>query len=68
MKLGEILVHKGLISQSKLEQIINVQSSNQSTNQKLGELLVDYGIIDMTALEIALTEQHWRNKGFWVID
>ncbi|MDJ0702647.1 MAG: hypothetical protein QNJ46_05145 [Leptolyngbyaceae cyanobacterium MO_188.B28] len=68
MKLGEILVHKGLLSQSKLEQVIKMQSLSQTTNRKLGELLVDFGIIDNSVLEQALREQHWRNKGFWVID
>ena len=68
MKLGEILVHKGLVSQSKLEQIINFQASNPPIRQKLGELLVADGIIDASALEQLLAEQHWRNEGFWVID
>lgn len=65
MKLGEILVRQGLLSQSQLEHYIIVQSS---TGQKLGELLVGHGLIDYRALEQALAEQNWRSNGFWVID
>ena len=68
MKLGEILVHKGLLSQSKLEQVIKMQSLSQPKYRKLGEILIDYEIIDASVLEQALREQHWRNQGFWVID
>ena len=68
MKLGEILVHKGLLSQSNLEEIIKVQSDTLPKNQKLGELLVHYGMIDSSVLEWALREQYWRKEGFWVID
>ena len=65
MKIGEILVRKGLLSQSQLDHIIIVQAS---TPQKLGELMVDYGLIDHQALEQALAEQNWRSNGYWVID
>ena len=68
MKLGEILVHKGLVSQSNLEQVIKMQSATPPTNQKIGELLVNYGMINTSVLEQVLREQHWRKKGFWVID
>ena len=65
MKIGEILIHKGALSQSQLDPVIIIQAS---THQKLGELLVNYGLIDSQTLEQTLAEQNWRKHGFWVID
>lgn len=65
MKLGEILLHRKLISASQLEQALNLQ---YSFPQKLGELLVSKGWIQPEDLNQALKEQYWRQKGYWVID
>ncbi|MFM6191661.1 MAG: hypothetical protein ACKPEN_03725 [Planktothrix sp.] len=65
MKLGEILVRKGLISSTQVEQAITVQ---KICYLKLGELLVSEGWIQTTDIEQALLEQKWRQKGLWVID
>ncbi len=65
MKLGEILLHRKLISASQLEQALNLQCS---FHQKLGELLVSKGWIQPEDLNLALKEQYWRQKGYWVID
>ena len=65
MKIGQILVRKGLISSTQLEQAITVQ---EVCNLKLGELLVTEGWIQTTDVEQALLEQKWRQKGLWVID
>jgi hypothetical protein len=65
MKIGEILVRRGLISSTQLEQAITVQGI---CSLKLGELLVTEGWIQTNDLEQALLEQKWRQKGWWVID
>jgi hypothetical protein len=65
MKIGEILVRRGLISSTQLEQAITVQGV---CHLRLGELLVTEGWIQTTDVEQALLEQKWRQKGLWIID
>lgn len=65
MKIGEILVRRGLISSTQLEQAITVQGV---CHVRLGELLVTEGWIQANDVEQALLEQKWRQKGLWVID
>ena len=65
MKIGEILIRRELISQAQLDQAIDIQAS---CSQKLGELLMFQGWIQPDDLEMALTEQYWRNNGYWLID
>ncbi|MEB3339474.1 hypothetical protein [Okeania sp.] len=65
MKIGEILIRRQLISQSQLDQAVNIQVS---CRQKLGQLLMFQGLIQESDLEVALKEQYWRKNGYWVID
>lgn len=65
MLLGQILIHKKVISSEQLEIAINQQAKN---NVKLGELLIKKGLIVNHQLEEALKEQYWRRNGFWIID
>ncbi|MGB3510191.1 MAG: hypothetical protein WBA93_13330 [Microcoleaceae cyanobacterium] len=65
MKIGEILIRKKLISQTQLDQAIDIQTS---CHQKLGELLMFEGSIQPDDLEVALREQYWRHNGYWIID
>ena len=46
MKLGEMLVQKGLISEVNLQQVIKMQLLTSPANQKIGELLVSCGMIN----------------------
>ncbi|WP_293139441.1 hypothetical protein [Okeania sp. SIO3I5] len=65
MKIGEILIRRQLISQTQLDQAIEIQTS---CREKLGELLIFQGWIQQNDLEIALREQYWRQNGYWLID
>jgi hypothetical protein len=65
MQLGQILLKKRWISPGQLEEALNIQSVKQC---RLGELLIQKGAIMNEQLDFALQEQHWRRKGFWVID
>ncbi|NES83169.1 MAG: hypothetical protein F6K10_18155 [Moorea sp. SIO2B7] len=65
MKLGEILIRKKLISKKQMLQVI---ASQLSCGKRLGELLIEYGLISAEDIALALREQYWRAKGFWVID
>ncbi|WP_019500593.1 hypothetical protein [Pseudanabaena sp. PCC 6802] len=67
MKLGEILVRKGLISPLQLENAVAMQNKN-GKHQKLGELLMFQGLISKNQLNDSLLEQQWRQQGLWVID
>ncbi len=65
MQLGQISIQKKLISSQQLEEIVQLQASQQNP---IGELLLQKGLIFNTQLEAALKEQYWRKNGFWVID
>jgi hypothetical protein len=67
MKLGEILVRKGLISPLQLEGAVALQDRD-GEHQKLGELLILQGLISTRQLNDSLLEQRWRQQGLWVID
>jgi hypothetical protein len=67
MKLGQILVRKGLISEIQLEKAVELQSRNTQP-KKLGELLMFQGLINSRQLNESLLEQQWRHQGLWVID
>lgn len=67
MRLGEILMRKGLISPLQLESAVSVQNKN-GKHQKLGELLMLQGLISKNQLHDSLLEQQWRQQGLWVID
>jgi hypothetical protein len=61
MKLGQILIQRGLISPDKLSNVI----ARKSGNSRLGELLLQDELITFDDLQVALREQHWRNQGLW---
>ncbi|MDC7234273.1 MAG: chemotaxis protein CheA [Spirochaetales bacterium] len=54
-KLGEILIDKGLIQASQLEDILN-------SRKKIGELLVEQGIVQESDVKSALEEQKISNS------
>lgn len=53
-KLGEILVEQGIISQEALDEVIEVQGSQ---NVKLGEVMVKKGMANEKQIQEALNEQ-----------
>lgn len=65
MKLGQILIHKNIISSQQLQEALEMQSAN---SHKIGEILILKGLIQPPQLQEAILEQQWRNQGFWVID
>ncbi len=65
IRIGQLLVHKKLISSTDLDEGLAVQNV---TGKKLGEILVQRNLVPQPELERILQEQHWRNAGFWVID
>jgi hypothetical protein len=54
MKLGEILVNAGKISEEKLKELITIQ---KQTSKKLGEILIQLNLISREELTIFLMEQ-----------
>ncbi|MBD2460279.1 hypothetical protein H6G89_04405 [Oscillatoria sp. FACHB-1407] len=67
MRLGQILIRKGLIDAERLETVLELQR-HYCLSQLLGELLLEQHLISKTDLDTALREQYWRHSGFWVID
>lgn len=54
-RLGEILVHKGLLTQGGLERALAEQ---ERSGRLLGEILIERGWVSSTELASALAEQH----------
>lgn len=52
MKLGEVLISKGLIKEEQLKKALELQNSNPG--KKLGEILVEAGFITQSVLDNAL--------------
>ncbi|HEY9640478.1 MAG TPA: hypothetical protein V6C57_08340 [Coleofasciculaceae cyanobacterium] len=65
MKLGEVLVHRKLISPDQLQYVLENQFSEP---KRIGELLMERSLISADDLSNALKEQYWRDRGYWVID
>jgi hypothetical protein len=65
MKLGEVLIHHGWISQSQLNEALCLQFRKY---QRLGSILVRQKWITEDCLQQALLEQYWRTHGYWIID
>jgi N-acetylglucosaminyldiphosphoundecaprenol N-acetyl-beta-D-mannosaminyltransferase len=64
IKLGELLVQNHVISQNKLNKLLDLQKSN---NCKLGEMMVQQKVISYERLEQFLLEQYWRKQGLWLM-
>lgn len=64
VKIGEILVRRGLITQNQLDRMLQIQRQNAKL---LGELLLEQYWICQDDLHHALQEQQWREEGLWVI-
>jgi len=64
LKLGEVLAQHKLISQDELQSILERQPHS---SKRIGELLVEQSLISPQDLDNALKEQHWRDRGYWVI-
>lgn len=58
-KLGEILVDQGVIKDSDLEQIVELQNKK---NQKIGDIVVDKGLASSKQVHDALQEQNRIKK------
>jgi murein DD-endopeptidase MepM/ murein hydrolase activator NlpD len=58
VRVGDVLIQKGLITSDDLTQALLEQRNTQA---KLGEILVQRGLLTQKQLQSALNEQHWRN-------
>jgi murein DD-endopeptidase MepM/ murein hydrolase activator NlpD len=58
IRVGEVLVQKGLITKEDLAQALLTQ---RNTGLKLGQVLVQQGVVTRQQLNVALTEQRRRN-------
>lgn len=58
VRVGEVLVQKGLITQGQLRQALDTQ---RETKILLGEVLISEGLVTERQLNRALSEQYWRN-------
>ncbi|MGB7414769.1 MAG: peptidoglycan DD-metalloendopeptidase family protein [Thermosynechococcaceae cyanobacterium] len=58
IRVGEVLLQRGLITQSQLNQALAKQKQNSAP---LGEILVQQGWVSYAQLKQALNEQYWRN-------
>jgi hypothetical protein len=64
-RLGELLLHRKLISPQQLEQAIEQQ---QGSEKPLGQILVEMNFISLEQIDRVLGEQNIRRSGFWIID
>lgn len=64
VRLGEVLMQRGLISQAQLTQALAEQ---KQSGVQLGGILVQHGWISPTQLRQALNEQQWRNLAATVL-
>ncbi|XGW00962.1 MAG: hypothetical protein ACAF41_34770 (plasmid) [Leptolyngbya sp. BL-A-14] len=62
--LGWILIRRGWITVAQLERTLLVQQTNGAP---IGSLLLQDSLLTPEQLDIALKEQFWRRKGYWVI-
>ncbi len=58
VRVGDVLIQKGLITSEDLAQALLEQRNTQA---KLGEILVRRGLLTHKQLRGVLNEQHWRN-------
>jgi murein DD-endopeptidase MepM/ murein hydrolase activator NlpD len=58
VRVGDVLIQKGLITSDDLTQALLEQ---RNTHAKLGEILVRRGLLTRQQLRAALNEQQWRN-------
>jgi N-acetylglucosaminyldiphosphoundecaprenol N-acetyl-beta-D-mannosaminyltransferase len=64
IKLGELLVQHKIVSQSQLNQWLEMQ---KSTSKKLGEIIVEKKILSHKQIKQFLIEQYCRRQGLWLI-
>ncbi|NJM85837.1 MAG: WecB/TagA/CpsF family glycosyltransferase [Hydrococcus sp. RU_2_2] len=64
IKLGELLVQNHIISQAKLNKLLDLQQSNHC---RLGEVIIQQKILSPQQLEQFLREQYWRKQGLWLM-
>ena len=60
LKIGEILIDMGLLTNTQLEEFLHEQKA--SKQKKLGEIIVEAGIITKDQLDTAIDEQIRRLK------
>lgn len=58
IRIGEVLVKKGIITKEELDQALVAQ---KVSGQKLGMVLIQEGLINRKQLDQALTRQYWQN-------
>jgi N-acetylglucosaminyldiphosphoundecaprenol N-acetyl-beta-D-mannosaminyltransferase len=64
IKLGELLVQNQIISQAKLNHLLELQKSNHCL---LGEVMVQQKVLSSKQIEQFLLEQYWRKQGLWLM-
>jgi N-acetylglucosaminyldiphosphoundecaprenol N-acetyl-beta-D-mannosaminyltransferase len=64
IKLGELLVQHKIISQSQLNQWLEMQ---KSSSKKLGEIIVEKKILSHKQIRQFLIEQYCRQQGLWLM-
>lgn len=60
LKLGEILVHCGTLTERELDQVLSIQKNSEADNESrplLGQLLVEDGLADPQVVKAALEKQ-----------
>jgi N-acetylglucosaminyldiphosphoundecaprenol N-acetyl-beta-D-mannosaminyltransferase len=63
MRLGELLIENSIISQSRLNKLLNRQKRK---SKKLGEVLIEQKVLSPQQLQQFLLEQYWRRHGLWL--
>lgn len=56
LRLGEVLLEAGYITEAQLEDALSLQKSS-ATKKRLGEVMIDYGIITENRLNTALSKR-----------
>ena len=58
VRIGEVFLKKGLITQAQLEEVLAAQ---RDSGKKVGDILIQKGLITRKQLDQALTSQYWQN-------
>lgn len=58
VRIGEVFLKKGLITQAQLEEVLVLQ---RDSGKKVGDILIQKGLITRKQLEQSLTSQYWQN-------
>jgi hypothetical protein len=72
MTLQELVLHKKLVSQNQMDELLVPQataptSASTLSDQALGDILIERGWLTPDQLVDVLKECYWRRNGFWLI-